>query len=41
MDNSILLIAIGSSILFIGIVIWKITWLLRKIDKEQVTEEND
>jgi hypothetical protein len=41
MDNSILLIVIGSSVLFIGVVIWKILWLLKKIDSEQVVEETD
>ncbi len=41
MDNSILLIVIGSSVLFIGVVIWKILWLLKKIDSEQVIEETD
>jgi hypothetical protein len=41
MDNSILLIVIGSSVLFIGVVVWKILWLLKKIDSEQVIEESD
>jgi hypothetical protein len=41
MDNSILFIVIGSSALFIGVVIWKILWLLKKMDSEQPAEEND
>jgi nitrogen fixation-related uncharacterized protein len=41
MDNSILFIVIGSSVLFIGIVVWKILWLLRKMDSEQAPEELD
>jgi hypothetical protein len=41
MDNSILLIVIGSTVLFIGVVVWKILWLLKKMDSEQVIEESD
>jgi nitrogen fixation-related uncharacterized protein len=41
MDNSILFIVIGSSILFIGVVVWKILWLLKKMDADQATEESD
>lgn len=41
MDNSILLIVIGSSVVFIAIVIWKILWLLKKMDAEVIQEESD
>jgi len=41
MDNSILFIVIGSSVLFIAVVVWKILWLLKKMDSEQATEESD
>jgi nitrogen fixation-related uncharacterized protein len=41
MDNSILFIVIGSSVLFIGVVVWKILWLLKKMDSEQAIEESD
>jgi nitrogen fixation-related uncharacterized protein len=42
MDNSILFIVIGSSVLFIGVVVWKILWLLKKMDSDQAAaEESD
>jgi nitrogen fixation-related uncharacterized protein len=41
MDNSILFIVIGSSVLFIGVVVWKILWLLKKMDSDQAIEESD
>lgn len=35
MDNNLLFIIIGSSILFVGVVIWKVLWLLKKMNEEE------
>jgi len=35
MDNNLLLIIFGSSVIFIGIVVWKIRWLFKKIKIEE------
>jgi hypothetical protein len=41
MGNSILFIVAGSSVVFIGIMVWKALWLLKKINSEPAPEEAD
>lgn len=40
MDNSILMIIIGSTLIFIGLVVWKIWWLLKKIPHPESTDQD-
>ena len=41
MNNSILFVVIGSSVVFIGILVWKALWLLKKINSVPAQEEAD
>jgi hypothetical protein len=41
MNNSILFVVIGSSVVFIGILVWKALWLLKKINSVTIQEEAD
>jgi surface polysaccharide O-acyltransferase-like enzyme len=41
MHNSMLFIVIGSSVVFIGILIWKVLWLIKKINSAPAREEAD
>ena len=40
MDNPTLMIVLGSSVLIILLVIWKIAWLMKKINSAPVPEEH-
>ncbi|MDP1635998.1 MAG: hypothetical protein Q8L69_15125 [Gallionellaceae bacterium] len=39
MSNSILFIVIGSSLVFVGLIAWKVLWLVKKINSAPVAEE--
>lgn len=41
MNNSILFIVIGSSLVFVGIIVWKVLWFMKKINSAPVPEEAD
>jgi nitrogen fixation-related uncharacterized protein len=41
MNNSILFIVIGSSVVFIGILVWKFLWFMKKINSIPAQEESD
>jgi len=41
MNNSILFIVVGSSVAFIGILVWKVLWFMKKINSVPVQEEAD
>jgi hypothetical protein len=41
MHNSMLFIVVGSSVVFVGILVWKVLWLIRKINSAPVQEEAD
>ena len=41
MHNSMLFIVIGSSIVFVGILVWKLLWLMKKINSIPAQEEAD
>jgi surface polysaccharide O-acyltransferase-like enzyme len=41
MHNSMLFIVVGSSVVFIGILAWKVLWLIKKINSAPVQEEAD
>lgn len=41
MDKELLLIIIGSSILFITVVIWKLMWIFKKISQEEENKPGD
>lgn len=39
MDTTLLTIIIGSTLAFLGLVIWKIWWLLKKIPQAETVDE--
>lgn len=41
MNNSMLFIVIGSSVVFVGLIVWKVLWLVKKINSAPVQEEAD
>jgi len=40
MDNSLILIIVGSSVLFLAIVIYKIAWVMKKINSAPTLPED-
>lgn len=41
MNKSILFIVIGSSIVFIGLIAWKVIWFVKKINSAPAVEESE
>lgn len=41
MNNSMLFIVVGSSIVFVGILVWKALWLMKKINSVPTPEKTD
>lgn len=39
MNKSMLFIVIGSSVVFIGLIVWKVIWLVKKITSAPVAAE--
>ncbi|MDO8989017.1 MAG: hypothetical protein Q7U91_05225 [Sideroxyarcus sp.] len=41
MNNSMLFIVVGSTVAFVGIIVWKALWFMKKINSVPVQEESD
>lgn len=39
MNNSMLFIVVGSTVVFVGILVWKVLWLMKKINSAPAQEE--